>query len=127
MPQDQQAIQKSERDRRHHEQVHRSDAIRMIAQKGSPPLRRPSPPPRHVLGYARLPDIDAEFEQLAVDPRRTPQRIGKAHVADQPTNLQRHLRPPAARPRLAVIAPTVAALLLLMLEAVHTNLVSPSA
>ena len=31
------------------------------------------------LGHARLPDIDAEFEQLAIDPRRSPQRIGKAH------------------------------------------------
>src|SRR5262245_17751096 len=100
MPQDQQAVEKPERDRRHHEQVHRSDVIRVITQKGSPPLRRPSPPPRHVLGYTRLADIDAEFEQLAVDSRRTPQRIGKAHVADQPTNLQRHLRPPAARHRL---------------------------
>src|SRR6266704_139245 len=30
------------------------------------------PPPRHVLGYNRLPDIDAELEQFAVDPRCTP-------------------------------------------------------
>jgi len=75
MLQDQQAIQKSKRDRWHHEQVHRGDAIRMIAQKGLPsPGWRP-PPPRHVLGHARLPDINAELEPFAVDPRRAPERL----------------------------------------------------
>src|SRR5712692_6584320 len=46
--------------------------VGMVAQKGRPALGRRSPPPRHVLGYTRLPDIDAELEQFAVDPRCTP-------------------------------------------------------
>jgi hypothetical protein len=70
--QDEQAIQKPERNRRHHEKIHRDDPVGMIAQKGRPALGRRAPPPRQVLGYTRLPDIDAELEQLAVDPRCTP-------------------------------------------------------
>src|SRR5215470_1537155 len=35
-----------------------------------------------------------------MDPRRAPERVGKAHVADQLTYLKRHGRPSAARPRL---------------------------
>ena len=89
MPQDEQTIEKPERNRRHHEQVHRGDAVWMVAQKRSPALRRGPPPPRHVLGHTRLPDIDAEFEQLAMDPRSSPQRIGKAHVADQLADIKR--------------------------------------
>ena len=34
-----------------------------------------------------------------MDPRGSPQRIGKAHVTDQLADLQRHLRSSAARPR----------------------------
>jgi len=71
----------------------------MIAHKRLPPLGRRSPPPRHVLGHTRLSDINAELEQFAVDPSCSPQRVGKAHVADQLTDLQRHFRP-AARSRL---------------------------
>src|SRR5215471_2197749 len=33
-----------------------------------------------------------------MDPRRAPERVGKAHVADQLTYLKRHGRPSAARP-----------------------------
>ncbi len=32
---------------------------------------------------ARLSDADAEHEQLSVDPRRSPQRIGNTHLADK--------------------------------------------
>src|SRR5262249_38206171 len=70
--QDEQAIQKPERNRRHHEKIHRDDPVRMVAQKGRPALGWRSPPSHHVFGYTRLPDIDAELEQLAVDPRCTP-------------------------------------------------------
>jgi len=33
--------------------------------------------------HARLADIDAELKQLSVDPRRAPQRVGDAHLADK--------------------------------------------
>jgi hypothetical protein len=35
----------------------------------------------HKLGHTRLPDIDAQLEEFAVDPRRAPERVGKAHIA----------------------------------------------
>ena len=37
----------------------------------------------HVLRDARLSDLKAELEQLAMDARRTPQRIVRAHPPDQ--------------------------------------------
>ena len=43
----------------------------------------------HVLGHARLSDIDAELEQFSMDSRRSPQRIGNAHLADELAYLQR--------------------------------------
>ena len=92
-------VQKPERDCRHHKQVHRGDAVRMVAQKRAPALRRWASPPCHVLGHARLPDIDAELEKFAINPRRSPQWIGKAHLADQLADLKRHLWSSPARPR----------------------------
>ena len=55
----------------------------MVAQKRLPSLGRRSPIPRHILGNGRLADIDAKLEQFAMDPRRTPERVGKADFADQ--------------------------------------------
>jgi hypothetical protein len=55
-----------------------------------PALRRWSSSFDHILGYARLSDVDAELEQLSVDPRRSPQRIGNAHLADKLAYLRRH-------------------------------------
>ncbi len=69
-------------------------------KKRLPPLRWRASSPRHILRHARLSDIDAELEQFSMDPRRAPQRIGNAYLADQPTDLQRHSRPAgtASRP-----------------------------
>jgi hypothetical protein len=66
---DEQPIEQPKRDGRHHEQIHRRNAIRMIAQErfqpwdGGPLLRAI---------YAGLPNIDAELEQFAMNARRTP-------------------------------------------------------
>src|SRR5215471_15236243 len=65
----------------------------MIAQEGLPPLRRRSSPPRHVLRNRSLSDIDAELEQFAVYPGRTPERVCDAHLADQAANVCRYRRP----------------------------------
>src|SRR6476620_2251624 len=62
----------------------------MVAEEGLPALGRRAPSPGHILGDAGLADLDAELEQLAMDPRRSPQRIGNAHLADKPADLQRH-------------------------------------
>jgi len=72
MAQDQQAVEEPERNRRNPEQVRRGDAIGMVAKKRPPTLRRRSPAPRHILRHARLPDVDAELEEFAVNPRCAP-------------------------------------------------------
>jgi hypothetical protein len=99
MAHDQQSIEQPERDRRHHEKVYRSDTISMVAKERLPSLRGRAPPPGHILGDAGLADIDAELEKLTMDSRCSPQRIGDAHLADQPANLQRHLWSTAAASR----------------------------
>jgi hypothetical protein len=76
MADQQQSIEKSEGDGRNDKQVHRRNAIRMVAQKRLPALGRWSSPARHILGDAGLPNVDAELEQFAVDAWRTPQWIG---------------------------------------------------
>ena len=40
-------------------------------------------PAQHVLGDGGRTDLNPEFEQLAVNPRRSPERVGNAHLADQ--------------------------------------------
>jgi len=37
-----------------------------------------------------LADLDAEFEQLTVDPGRTPEPVGAAHLPNQIPNLAIH-------------------------------------
>jgi hypothetical protein len=34
-----------------------------------------------------LADLDAELEQFAMDPRRTPKRVGEVHLPNQIPNL----------------------------------------
>ncbi len=72
VPHDQQSIEQAKRDCRHDEHIHRSDPISVIADKGSPPLGRRVSSHDHVFGDAGLADLDAELEQLAMDPRRSP-------------------------------------------------------
>jgi hypothetical protein len=50
MAEDDQHIEETEADRRHHEQIHRGDAGGVVAQKGLPALARRPPSSRHVLG-----------------------------------------------------------------------------
>jgi len=69
----------------------------MVAEESLPALGRRAPSPGHVLGDAGLADLDAELEQLAMDPRRSPQRIGNAHLADQPSYFGRNRRSTGTR------------------------------
>src|SRR6202162_4842571 len=80
---DQQAIQQTKRNRWDDEQIHRRDAVGMVMKKRLPALRRWPSSLHHILGHTRLADIDAELEQLSMDPRRSPQRVGDAHLADK--------------------------------------------
>ena len=97
MLQDQKSIQQPKRDRRDYEQIHRRNAVGMIAQKGLPALRRWLPSRRHVFCHGGLPDIDAKLEQFAVDPRCSPKRVRDAHVANELANVRRCLWPATAR------------------------------
>src|SRR6266436_2436481 len=71
----------------------------MVMKERSPTLRRWSSSFDHILGHARLSDVDAELEQLSVDPRRSREQIGNAHLADKLAYLRRHSRPAATAPR----------------------------
>src|SRR6266513_798417 len=97
MLQDQKSIQQPKRDCRDYEQIHRRNAIGMIAQKGLPALRRGLSSPRHVFCHTGLSDIDAKLEQFAVDPRCSPKRVRDAHVANELANVCRCLWPATAR------------------------------
>src|SRR4029077_16112933 len=94
---DQQSIEQAKRDCRHDEHIHRSDPISVIADKGSPALRRRGSPPDHVFGHAGLADFDTELEEFSMDSRRSPQRIGNAHLADKLAYLQRNCWPATPR------------------------------
>jgi hypothetical protein len=71
VPHDQQSIEQAKRDCRHDEHIHRSDPVSVIAEECPPALGRRISSPDHVLGYAGPSDIDAELEQLSMDPRRS--------------------------------------------------------
>src|SRR6266513_1727350 len=71
----------------------------MVAKERLPSLRGRAPPPGHILGDAGLADIDAELERLTMDSRRSPQRVGDAHLTDEPANFQRHRWSTAAASR----------------------------
>jgi len=97
VPQDQESVQQPKRDRGDHEQIHRGNAVGMIAKEGLPALRRRPPSPRHVLCDRGLSDIDAELEQFAVYPRCTPKRVCDTHLANEAANIGSCLRPAPAR------------------------------
>ena len=70
--QHQKYVQDLEPDYRYHEEVHRYHALHMIIEKRTPTLRRWFSRSHHVLGDRGLGDLDAEFEQLAMDARCAP-------------------------------------------------------
>src|ERR1700726_1120248 len=90
MPHDQGAVEQTKRDCRDDEQTHRRNTVGMIIEKCIPALGRRPSTPGHILGHARLSDIDAELEKLTVDARRSPQRVGNAHRADKLAYLLRY-------------------------------------
>src|ERR1700704_848122 len=100
VPENDQHEEQLEADCRHDKEVHGGNACRMIAEKRLPSLRRPSPPPRHVLGDSRLSDLEPELQQLAVDARRAPEPVGQAHLSDQAPDLNWNLWTTATRARL---------------------------
>src|SRR3979409_1075541 len=100
VPHDQQSIEQAKRDCRHDEHIHRCDPVSVVAEECPPALGRRVSSPDHVLGHAGLSDFDAELEEFSMDSRRSPQRIGNAHLADKLAYLQRNCWPATAAPRL---------------------------
>jgi hypothetical protein len=82
-PNDDEDIEQIEANGRDNEQVHGDDVRRVVTQEGAPSLGRRSTSLDHVLRDSGLSDLEAELEQLAVDARRSPQRIFRAHPSDQ--------------------------------------------
>src|SRR5262245_44756958 len=67
--------------------VDRRNVGQVVAQEGPPGRGGDLGTPRHPAPNCGLADLDAELEQFPVDARRTPQRVGPAHPADQITDL----------------------------------------
>jgi hypothetical protein len=94
---DQQSIEQAKRDCRYDEHINRSDPTSVIAEECPPALGRRVSSPDHVLSHAGLSDTDAMLEEFSMDSRRSPQRIGNAHLADKLAYLQRNRWPAAPR------------------------------
>src|ERR1700686_4945119 len=99
-PDDDEGIEQVETDSWNNEQVHGGDVRRVVTQEGSPSLAGWPPSFDHVLGDARLSDLNPELEQFAVDAWRAPKRIFDAHPPDQCAQLRVDLRSPSLWARL---------------------------
>ena len=72
-----------EADGRHDEEVGGHDLAGVIGQKRAPALRRSTQMPSHVLRHGRLTHRDPQLQELAANPRGTPQGIRRGHVANR--------------------------------------------
>src|SRR4030088_2927679 len=70
----------------------------MVTQEGAPSLGRWSASLDHILRDTGLSDLKSELEQLAMDARRSPQRIVNAHPPDQRAQVRVDLRPASKGP-----------------------------
>ena len=84
----------------------------MIRQKRTPGLGGRDPTTHHVAPDRSFTDRDAELQQLAVDARGAPGRVGAAHLADERVNSVRDAGPArSARPTLpAPVEPKAASM-----------------
>ena len=79
------AVQHAEGDRRHGEEIHRSNGFTMVLQKSRPLLCRLRTPRRLPLPaqHGSLGNIKAKHLQFTMNPRRTPGRIVADHAKNQ--------------------------------------------
>jgi hypothetical protein len=87
VPENQKCEKLLERNRPNHKQVNRRNPFHVIADEGLPALQWPISPRHHVDRNRGLGDLDAEFEQLAMDLGGAPERVLKAHSSDQVAHL----------------------------------------
>src|SRR5437773_5917291 len=107
-PNDDKGIEQVEANARNNEQVHGGDVRRVVTQEGAPALGRRSTSLDHVLRDAGLSDLKAKLEQLAMDARRSPQRIFRAHPPDQRAQIRVDLRSTSKRAGFPTPVPTEA-------------------
>src|SRR6267143_6777637 len=90
MGQHQKYVKDLEPDGGHRKEIDGYQLLGMILQECAPGLRRRFAAAHHVFAHAALTDVDAEFEQFAVDARSTPTGILPAHPADQISDFARN-------------------------------------
>src|SRR6185369_13914209 len=96
--QNQAYVQNLEAEGRHCKEVHGHHGLDVILKECVPGLRWRLPAPDHVLAHTGFADINAQFQQFAMDPRCTPQRILPTHLADQLAGLGWYRRSSALSP-----------------------------
>jgi len=70
------------------EEVDRDQVPEVILQKGSPGLRGWPLVARHVFGHCGLRNLDAQLEELAMNPGSAPERIGQTHSTHEGSDLR---------------------------------------
>jgi len=101
---DHQDEQQAARRGRHHEEIRGYHLPDVIRQERAPRLGRRAPRADHVFRDGRLTDVNAQFQQLAVDPGSAPERVGPRHRPNQRAHIGWHGRssyPREGRARLA--------------------------
>src|SRR6266478_5019646 len=102
MQQDDEHVEHTEGRCRHYEEVDRSKIGDVILKEGSPSLRGRLRATRHETGNGPLGNLEAELEQLTMNARGTPERIGVRHGADEVRKLRADRRstrsPPSGLP-----------------------------
>src|SRR5712671_4579939 len=79
-------VEQPKRRARYDKHVDGGDTLGLIEQEAAPGRGRRTSSSHHVLRNGGLAHLDAELEQLAVDSRCTPERVGSAHLPNQFTN-----------------------------------------
>ena len=92
MGQNQENVKNLEADRGHREEINGDQLLRMILEESAPSLRGWFVSANHVFADAAFSDVDAEFEQFAMDARCSPKGILPAHLADEISDLARNDR-----------------------------------
>ena len=78
--------QELELQRRNHEEIGCDDLGGVVLQESPPRLGRRLAVADHVLGDRSFGDFDSKFQQFAMNPRCTPNRIGQTHLTNQIPN-----------------------------------------
>ena len=85
--QDHEDEQDLEHHRGHDEEVHGDEAPEVVVEKGPPGLRGRRPMADQILGDRSLRDLEAQFLEFPVNPRRAPEGVGLGHPSDERSDL----------------------------------------